>query len=144
MNATNYSTEGFLSNNNLGNVLTVLGLHNLGLLVVPQIQRWGHLVYCPTLASGSVLSSKSPPPTHPPYTLVEDKQGHEHLAETDKASQTVLVVRDHLRSYGPLCSSFSYLLFCPLKISPFFSLPSTGRKGRRRTPVRLPKSSKQH
>lgn len=66
----------------------------------------GHLVYCPALASGSVLSAKSTPPTHPPYTFVEDKQGHQHLAETDKASQAVLVVRDHLRPYRPLCVCF--------------------------------------
>lgn len=46
--------------NNLGNVLTEVGLHNLGLLEGLQVQRWVHLIYSHTLASDSVLSTKIP------------------------------------------------------------------------------------
>lgn len=73
--------------------------------------------------------------------FVEDEQVHEHPRETDKASQTVLVVRDHLRSYTHLPSLLflsSFSVFS--KFPPFFSLPNTGKK---ETPVRLPRSSQQ-
>lgn len=95
-----------------GNTLIVLGLHNLGLLEVPQVQKEVNLVYSHAVVSGNMLSTDRILQNH----LNEDQR------KTDNTSKTVLVVRDCLRASLHLSSLLFNLFF--LASQYFFCLSS--------------------
>ena len=84
----------------------MLGLHNLGLLEVPQVQKEVNLVYSHAVVSGNMLSTDR----------ILQKHLNEDQRKTDNTSKTVLVVRDRLRASLHLSSLLFNLFFSGLSI----------------------------